>query len=657
MNSRRLSFNLLPIFLVTAALSLFIGCGDNSLAGIEDPAIQVSPTQITFDGVIMGFADTQSIIISNVGTGTLAIDSIYLEINTEDVYLEGGISGNISLTPNEDFPFQITYLPTEAVLVNGNLVIESNDREQPVLRIPIGTPGLACSIAVDPPVVDFGRVIESTENLIEISLSNRGTAPCIIDEISLIGSFDFSSPDLDSFSYPIELAVFGTTSEEVITNLNFEVNYTPPSPGTDEGALIIGYNSMDSTNFQIDLLGEGGLPDLTCSPNPIDFSYAPLGITSTKTVTCTNTGNLPIDITHIRLEPGSAEEFALSNLSTELAVPEGGILLEPNGSLPFLVDFTPLSESSYGGAVQVEHSNGFMSLILSGVGIDNRCPVAVARGYIRDDPDQRRSNEIDWATPTDILVLDGQGSFDPDGEIVNYEWELTQAPVGNTIDLRPYEGFEDDPSLGQFFIPLSGHYEFTLRVFDDVGFQNCDDPAILTVLSIPDETIHIELTWTNPLDFDESDDQGSDVDLHFVKVGHNWFDATYDAYYANNAPSWGPELPSLDIDDTDGSGPENVQMDNPLDCQWYAIGVHYFEKQFGTAYANIRVFIEAQQIAELVNVPLESTDDFWDVGRLHWPTGEFYEINDTYDNFDSNSAIPPGITSEMSEAVSGGVCD
>ena len=86
--------------------------------------------------------------------------------------------------------------------------------------------------------------------------------------------------------------------------------------------------------------------------------------------------------------------------------------------------------------------------------------------------------------------------------------------------------------------------------------MGCDEPARVLVVSTPDEAIHIELTWHNPLDPDESDNTGSDVDLHLVKVGFNWFDDVFDTYYANQTPDWQPELPSLDIDDTDGAGPE-----------------------------------------------------------------------------------------------------
>ena len=639
-------------------VSLFaaFGCGSES-SFIQDPSISVIPTQITFDSVLMGSMDTKLLTISNEGEGDLVIDEIVIENDeTGDLRLVTGFTDILTIEPGRDHVVSVIYEPTQAAILDGDIVIHSNDRDRKEFRVPVGTTGLFPFISVNPTVVDFGRVTEGSVNTIEVVITNRGTAPLVIRDMLLAGGADFTAPELEDLEYPLTLDVWMPEDSASQPSLTFEVIYTPPSPGADEGAVAITYNSIGGTNFLIELLGEGGLPNITVAPDPIDFGPSPLGITTTKTVTITNTGNLPVEINRISLDPETSDTFELGELASQLQTDDGGISLPPNQSLPFLISYTPLSESSHGGRVFIDHSSGLTTVIVTGVGVDNRCPVAVARGFIRDDPQQRRNNQIDWATPTDILILDGGGSFDPDGQIVSYEWEMTRSPDGTTTTLRPLEGFESDDSRRQFFIPLSGRYEFALRVFDDVGFQDCDAPATVTVIALPDELIHIELQWRNPLDFDESDDEGADVDLHLVKLGHNWFDETYDTYYANKSPTWSPELPSLDIDDTNGAGPENVQMDNPLDCQWYAVGVHYFERQFGTAYADVRIFIDGVQVRQLINRPLENTDDFWDVGRLHWPSGDFFIVDKIYRNFDSHTATPPSVTPEMAASVAG-TCD
>jgi hypothetical protein len=647
---------LLLVFVLGAA------CGDDT-AFVSRADIEVTPSELSFSQVILGGSAAQQVTVRSTGPATLVITDLRIEANTAD--LKGTFnfdSANpISLASGDELVLTVLYEPTQIIQASGDLVIGTNVRGREVIRVPLVTPPLAPVIVVSPSPIDFGSVPEGSSNTQRVTVTNRGTAPATITSIGLSGSNDYSSADLNGFTYPITLGVFMDEDPNNQPALTFDVVYRPPTPGVDEGILVVAYNALNGVNTQVELKGQVGATILTCAPDPVDFGPSPLATPTRKTVTCTNNGQTSLNLTLISLDPDESVNYALVNLPAALTAEPGSIALPPNSSFPFVVEYTPPTERTDLQRLVIDYTIGGSRererLDVFGVGVDNRCPIAVARGYIRNDPNQRRGSQIDWATPTDILVLDGTGSQDPDGRIVEYEWSIIRAPQGTTTQLRPLDGFPDDTSRRQFFIPLQGRYEFLLRVWDDIGFQDCGDPAIVTVIALPDETIHIELTWHNPLDPDETDTQGSDVDLHFLKMPANWFSA-FDCYYANKEPDWNPELPSLDIDDTDGAGPENIQMDNPVDCQWYAVGVHYFEKQFGTAYATVRIFIEAEQVAEFVNRPLQNTDDFWDVGRLHWPTGEFFAVDQIYPHFDSSTAIPPQLTPQMVESIANtGICN
>jgi hypothetical protein len=192
-----------------------------------------------------------------------------------------------------------------------------------------------------------------------------------------------------------------------------------------------------------------------------------------------------------------------------------------------------------------------------------------------------------------------------------------------------------------FSVDVAGTYEFQLTVWDNSGLESCV-PWHTTVLVIPDEAIHVELLWHTPADSDETDqgpEAGSDLDLHLVHLNHAyaetkgdgngppdpWFVAPFDCFWFNAHPNWGlfdpsaDDDPGLDLDDTDGAGPENVNLDFPERGTDYGIGVHYWKDHgFGTSYATLRIYIHANLVSEIENVKLEPSD-LWNAATISWP--------------------------------------
>ncbi|MFT5431538.1 MAG: hypothetical protein ACI9OJ_002235, partial [Myxococcota bacterium] len=189
---------------------------------------------------------------------------------------------------------------------------------------------------------------------------------------------------------------------------------------------------------------------------------------------------------------------------------------------------------------------------------------------------------------------------------------------------------------------------FCLEVIDSSGTESCE-PACITVIVIPDEAIHVELTWTTAGDTviepkEGVEGNGSDMDLHFAHpfstgpnslnpdidgdgVGDPWFGEPFDCFWFNKAPNWGtfdPEVsddPRLDRDDFDGWGPENLNIDIPEDGRSYQIGVHYWNPWcFGDSLATIRVFIYGELDVEILDVPMTGRD-MWYVGEIPWTAG------------------------------------
>ena len=52
----------------------------------------------------------------------------------------------------------------------------------------------------------------------------------------------------------------------------------------------------------------------------------------------------------------------------------------------------------------------------------------------------------------------------------------------------------------------------------------------------------------------------------------------------------------------------------------------------GTAYATVRIYAQGQLLFEAIETPLvnsgNSNGDWWDVARIHWPTGRIFAVGE-----------------------------
>jgi hypothetical protein len=217
--------------------------------------------------------------------------------------------------------------------------------------------------------------------------------------------------------------------------------------------------------------------------------------------------------------------------------------------------------------------------------------------------------------PLVAVTLSGVAS-DPDGGgIVAWQWSIVSAPTGATGT------FSAPNSQNTQFTPnLVGIYTIRLTVTDDEGQMN----TCTTTVTATGDGIRVEVSWNTDL---------SDVDTHFLRMagGTPWFASPMDCYYANRTPSWDAagtaDDPRLDIDDVNGFGPENINIDSPVVGSTYRVGVHYYSSHGApTTTVTVRIYcgdISTTPVATrthtLINGSGASTaNDFWRVGDVRW---------------------------------------
>ena len=417
-----------------------------------------------------------------------------------------------------------------------------------------------------------------------------------------------------------------------------------PQPITPDVAEVTPADAQDLVNQDeqspaIDLLAELASPDPPClavTPGSVNFGGRKMGEIAVATVELSSCGPTPVEIYHIGMKEDSAVEFSVETTmldhepgdSQPMMINQGetvsfGVLYVPVNESPLTTDGEILLDE---GIVEI-HNNSpdpVLEIPVSGAAVCLCCPTAVIK-----------CPQGDEVIPQTVLYLRGDESYAPQGTIQKWEWDVEQ-PQGSQSVFVPSYTFPNPT----FEANVAGVYKFSLTVWDEFGIPSCF-PATHQVVVICDETIHIELLWQTPADPDETDtgpEAGSDLDLHFLHpwaagpdvdgdgAPDGWFDIPFDAFWFNAHPNWGSydpginDDPGLDRDDTDGAGPENINLDIPENVT-YKVGVHYWNDHgYDSALATVRVYLYSQLVFEAADVLLEDSD-MWSVCTIQWPTG------------------------------------
>ncbi len=604
--------------LILVCTGLLCACAGD--IGLErTPLLSLTPEQIVVPAVAPDKRVERSLRVENLGTGPLKI--VDLRVSLEDYGLRWGFSPEAG---NTVFP-RLIEVPAGAPLYlvldyvggsgEGAITMRTNDPDQPEVEIPILARGATVEPRFSPASQDFGLVPMGDFALREVTLSNVGTLPAFVGGSTL--------PPESGFRLCAPMPAVIEPGDAHAICLRFD----PRRPGPARSTLSV---EIDELTYSIDLSANAGAPCVALSPESLEFPSTLIGRESTKRISVQSCGELPLQIDALRIEPEGA--FSLDF--------EGGIELpaavpgEAPPSVEVPVVFSPLDGEISAATLFV----GEVEVPLLGRGVENECP------------DPRSVLDRVEALPLDVITLDGSPSVDPDGlngRPVGYVWSVAEAPEGSLS--RVVESFwnagspadggpDDDPSTPEafFFVDLAGEYRFELRVVDALG-ADCGRVAELVGEARPRGGIHLQLTWDTPGDPDQTDSTGTDVDLHLRHPdGRDWATAPLDCYYANVSPDWGPAgpagNPSLDIDDTNGGGPENINLETPEDTQLlgapYLIGVHYYRSEdflgggvWGPSRATVRVYIDSVLTAEFEHV-LQRRDEFWEVAAIHWTEHE-----------------------------------
>lgn len=681
MKARTPGVNLLLALAACAMGVSGLGGCDDGPGTISTAQVVLTPDSFRFGKLAIGRDADRTVQVENVGSGALIIADIRFELDNGEEEFElywkespdgeeyRGISRQgavdfrypIRIEGGDSLYFVLNYTAVREEPIGGTIVLETNLPEEPDVRIPVVLAEGSPEINVSPLNHDFDRVPAGEVGTVDVQISNIGQLDLVIDRVLLNGSQDFKplievDGDLrDPRQVGNPLRVLEPTETMTIT-----VRYTPQVEGPDTAELTVFSNDPNRPEVAVSLRANGATPCLLVNPPALEFRTSLVNRTDSRPMSLESCGGAPIEVSRIYLEGDSDPAFQLVEdslpplpaLMPEYSAADREARLPPP-SRSIEIAFTPREERIHNGTLIIESTDPVhprLEVPLLGRGVTNACPQA------------RAAVDEFYVVPLDVVVLDGGPSIDQDGvdnRPVAYQWVITSRPDGSVS--QPHESFydpaqpangglDDDPSTptAVFFVDLAGTYTAELRVRDNLGLDSiaCENPAVVTIVAKPEEAIHVQLVWRTPGDPDETEGGGTDLDLHLLSpLAENWFQIGYDCYYASPTPDWGQlensaDDPSLDIDDINGAGPENINLDGPQNTDAlgapYLVGVHYYNSRdrvtgqdYGPSFATVRIFIEGELAWDYTDggnpgeKEMEAEDHFWDVAQISWrETGE-----------------------------------
>ncbi len=224
------------------------------------------------------------------------------------------------------------------------------------------------------------------------------------------------------------------------------------------------------------------------------------------------------------------------------------------------------------------------------------------------------------------------------GEIDRYEWSFVDFPhAADLPHLEPQLGLSGGGRAARFDALAIGTYVIELSVYDSSSMPGCE-AARLEAEVATDDDIFVELVWNTPGDDDQADDDGADLDLHYMHPDGEWGYEPYDIFWYNPTADWGIERnprddPELVFDDEDGSGPESISHPQ-AEALKYRVGVYYYDDYgFGPSEATVRIYLDGTLAHEVKAEELPELDTFYEAVTIDAANGTVTADDQHYDGY------------------------
>lgn len=500
-------------------------------------------------------------------------------------------------------------------------------------------PPVGGSVEVDPALIDFGFLAEGVVASRQFEVKATGQAPVTVEEVSI--TWD-SSRDFAITAGPQRPVTIQPGEAE-----GFVVTYAQVGAEGDEGAIWIRTDATDNPDLSVRLQArrKEGPQDIHVEPPEIHYGRRGVGAVASAFVSILNVGGNPLAVRSLSFDPpgwpftladGQAEPFDLA----------------AGDSRRVEVIYTAPAEGDHAGALVIasnDPNEAEVRVPLTGTGAGDAPPCLLISpnplqfGAVRRGDERVRTAELIscGARPLTLTGLDRGQVF---GFPLSDEFQLTAEPGWPQVLAAGQRAEVEVTYAPRLAGPDFGHFVVRNDSPEPAAQLNVQANGLPPLLE--DVALHIRLRW-------DADD--SDVDLHLIRPGGRFFHCDSDCFYQNPSPDWGQpndfhDDPFLDVDNVQGFGPENINVEQP-EAGVFRVIIHYYLDHYVQGEegpsesvetdATVEIFVRGQ-LALQETRHLTQTDHTWEVADVDWPAGDVRPIHRLYDFNRGNIPACPG---------------
>ena len=195
--------------------------------------------------------------------------------------------------------------------------------------------GSGAAIEVDPSYIDFGLLGDGDDPVVQtFTIKSVGWADLDVTGIEISGA----APGSFTILSETTAFVLAPEAEQVI-----EVAFAPLG-AHDQLAQAVVISNGDPENYPVDLVGQGSVPELQISPDPLNFGTTYVGCAKQSEVTLTNVGT---DLLVINAIMYAGDALSMSHANSF------PLILEPDELATVQVEFDPMEEGDFEGELAV----------------------------------------------------------------------------------------------------------------------------------------------------------------------------------------------------------------------------------------------------------------------------------------------------------------